>query len=420
MAGDFVQTLVLMPVSIVAAVVSLSAVGGVHGFFQKMPSSFYHWGETSNINLVGLWVFATLLQKFVSTNSMQDSSRYLSVKDSKHARKAALLGAILHTIGPVLWFIPPMAARIAYPHIEQMFPRMKNPPEASFFAIAVNTMPAGMVGLLLSAIFGATMSAMDGGLNKNAGFFVKNFYQPYVRPEAGERHLLLVGKLSTLLLGIVIIMAGLLFAAWKGTNIFKQMTLYSGLVGLPVTIPLVLGLFIKRAPGWAGWSTVVVTLGASLLTHLLLTPERAGNVFGFALNSKDTYYWDFLSGTLINILVGCTWFLGSCMFAARRPIEEQTRVNEFFQKIHTPVDFEKEEGAGSDNLQAKVMGLLCLIYGGFLLLLMAIPNPWTGRLAFAFCGAMMAGIGCLLSRASRAKGVKEAETRLAEAQTSST
>ena len=86
----------------------------------------------------------------------------------------------------------------------------------------------------------------------------------------------------------------------------------------------------------------------------------------------------------------------------------------------TPVDFEKEEGAGSDNLQAKIMGLLCLIYGGFLLLLMAIPNPWTGRLAFAFCGAMMAGIGWLLSRASRAKVVKEAETRLAEAQTSST
>ena len=43
-------------------------------------------------------------------------------------------------------------------------------------------------------------------------------------------------------------------------------------------------------------------------------------------------------------------------------------------------------------------------------------NPahrWSGRLAFAFCGAMMAGIGLLLSRASRAKVVKEAEVRLA-------
>src|SRR5205814_7861669 len=117
----------------------------------------------------------------------------------------------------------------------------------------------------------------------------------------------------------VIVLAGLLFAQWKGTNIFKQMTLYSGLVGLPVTIPLVLGLFIKRAPGWAGWSTVIVTLFASLLTHLSLTAERAGHWFGVAMNSKDIYYWDFLSGTLINILIGCTWFLGSCLFAQKRP-----------------------------------------------------------------------------------------------------
>jgi Na+/proline symporter len=351
---------------------------------------------------------------------MQDSSRYLSVKDSKHARKAALLGAILHTVGPVLWFIPPMAARIAYPHIEEMFPRMKNPPEASFFAIAVHTMPAGMVGLLLSAIFGATMSAMDGGLNKNAGFFVKNFYQPHIGKNSSERELLVIGKITTLLLGLIIIGAGLLFASWKGTNIFKQMTLYSGLVGLPVTIPLVLGLFIKRAPGWAGWSTVIVTLGASLVTHLLLTPERAGSLLGFTLNSKDTYYWDFLSGTLINILVGCTWFCGSCLFAESRPIDERQRVGEFFQRLHTPVDFEKEEGAGSDNLQARIMGLLCLIYGGFLLLLMAIPNPWTGRLAFGFCALMMGGIGWMQSRASRAKVVQEAESRLVEPQTTST
>jgi hypothetical protein len=48
------------------------------------------------------------------------------------------------------------------------------------------------------------------------------------------------------------------------------------------------------------------------------------------------------------------------------------------------------------------MGLLCLIYGGFILLLMLIPNPTLGRLAFAFCGAMMAGIGGILLRGSKA------------------
>jgi hypothetical protein len=74
-------------------------------------------------------------------------------------------------------------------------------------------------------------------------------------------------------------------------------------------------------------------------------------------------------------------------------------VDSFFTKMHTPVDFEREQGAGSDNVQAKVMGMLCLVYGGFITLLMVIPNPWTGRLAFAFCGLIMFGIGWVLWRA---------------------
>jgi len=58
------------------------------------------------------------------------------------------------------------------------------------------------------------------------------------------------------------------------------------------------------------------------------------------------------------------------------------------------------------------MGLLCLIYGGFITLLAAIPNPISGRLAFVFCGLVMFGVGWLLHRSSRAKRAQgEAVTR---------
>src|SRR5690349_2299547 len=77
MAGDFVQMLILMPVSLVAAFLAIAKVGGVSAFAERMPSKFVHWGEAGSWNIIGLWVIATLLQKFVSTNSMQDCSRYL-------------------------------------------------------------------------------------------------------------------------------------------------------------------------------------------------------------------------------------------------------------------------------------------------------------------------------------------------------
>ena len=133
-----------------------------------------------------------------------------------------------------------------------MYPNLKNPEEASFIAIAQAVMPVGMVGLLISGIFASTMSTMDAGLNRNAGIFVKNFYQLYIRPRASEKELLVASKISTLILGILIILAGWMFAHWKDLTIFEMMTYFSSLVGLPVAIPLVLGMWNRRAPAWAG------------------------------------------------------------------------------------------------------------------------------------------------------------------------
>jgi Na+/proline symporter len=407
MAGDFVQMLILMPVTIVACWLALDRVGGFGEFMRRAPPHFAHWGAVANSNIILLWIVATFVQKFVATNSMSDTSRYLAVKDSRHARKAALLAFALNVIGPAVWFLPPMIARVTHPDLAASFPKLKEyglrPEEASYFAICVATMPAGMVGLLLSGIFGATMSSMDGGLNKNAGFFVKNFYQIHVHPRATERELLVASKLTTFVLGVLIIGAGLVFARMKDLPIFNLMLNYSAMVSLPVAIPLVMGLLIKRAPDWAGWSTVLVTLATSLITNLFIGGPLAHSLFGAQLNKRELDDWTYFTSVMFNSAVGVGWFLLSCLFAQTRSAEETQRVNELFVRMHTPVDFHAEEGAGSDNLQAKVMGILCMIYGGFVLLLIAIPNSFVGRMCFVFCGGTIAGIGAALYFASRGR-----------------
>jgi Na+/proline symporter len=341
-----------------------------------------------------------LLQKFVSTNTMTDASRYLSVKDTKHARRAALLATVMFCIGSAVWFIPPMVSRILQPDLRAVFPNVPNPQDASYFAIASISMPEGMLGVLLSAIFAATMSSMDSGLNKNAGFFVKNFYQVAIRPRATERELVIASMISTLVFGILIILIGLLFASWRHLTIFRLMVNFGGWVALPISVPLVWGMFVRRAPSWAAWSTVLVGLTTSYLTNRYLSAAWAGDMFGFKLNARETSDWAQLAGILMNIAVGSTWFLLTPLIQSRLSVTEQRRVDEFFTKMHTPVDFEREERSpGSDNLQARVMGMLCLIYGGFVTLLALAPNPLSGRLAFVFCGVCMCSIGALLYRA---------------------
>jgi len=400
-ASDFVQMLLLMPVTVVAAVLALIKIGGIKPFLQQTPRHFWHWGDAANSRLVLFWVIAILIQRWVTINNMTDASRYLSVKDSHHARKAALLGAILFVIGPAVWFIPPMVARVTNPDLHAAFPNVPNPQETAYFAIAKETMPVGMLGLLLSGIFAATMGQMDGGLNRNAGYFIKNFYQVILRPRASEHELLLASKVSTVVFGIMIIFASWWFTTLQNNPLFTLMQRFSIWVGLPVAVPLIWGMFLRRAPSWAGWTTVLIGLASSYLTQRFLNTAWIGRAAGFSLNRVEADYWVQGISAVVNVGVCSAWFLLTPLLARRMKPAEAQRVDRFFTEMRTPVDFEREQGPGSDNMQAKVMGMLCLIYGAFITLLALIPNPLSGRVAFVFCGAVMFGVGWLLHRASK-------------------
>ena len=402
-AGDFMQMLILMPVTIVAAFLAIAHVGGWSAFLAKLPSHHFNWTEAARPQLIWLWVIAIFIKQFISTNNMTEASRYLNVKDTGQARKAALLGMVLFLIGSPVWFIPPMAASIVHPDLAAIFPQLKNPTEGAFVAIGLTTMPAGMVGLFISGIFAATMSSMDAGLNKNAGFFVKNFYHVVLRPNAHEKEQLFVSKLVTLVMGLLVILAAQTFSSWKNIKLFDLMLQFGGLIALPYSVPLIWGTIIRRAPAWAGWTTVLVGFISSLLATYVLTPSWFAGVMGWAqaLNPREVSDWGLLSSVLLNTVVCSGWFLGCCWFHRRRGDAEQTRVAQFFKQMETPVDFDREIGQANDTEQHRLLGILCLIYGGFVALLVLIPNPPVGRVAMLTCAGMVLIVGALLYRKAR-------------------
>jgi solute:Na+ symporter, SSS family len=404
-AGDFIQMLILMPVTIVAAIFALAQVGGIGLFLQKVPHRHLFLTEGARGEILYLWIIAILIKQFIVTNTLLEASRYLTVKDTRNARLAALLGTVLFLIGPLVWFIPPMVAAITHPDLHQMFPRLPNPSEGAYVAACFDFMPAGMIGLLISGIFAATMSAMDGGLNRNAGFFVKNFYQIVLRPAAKETELLFAAKITTCVFGVLVIFAALAFSTWSGTSLFKLMQNFGALVAIPYSMPLVWGTVIKRAPSWAGWSTVLVGFSASLVGLNFFNANWIQHLMDWGqLTKREQDDWSLLMGVLLNVFICSLWFLGSCAFAKLRPAEEKIRVEEFFTAMNTPVDFEREGGVASDAQQYRTLGTLCLIYGSFLALMLLIPNPLTGRLGILFCVAcMLIPGGMLLWTSSRAK-----------------
>ncbi|MSU72756.1 MAG: hypothetical protein EXS43_10495 [Opitutus sp.] len=259
LAGDFIQMLILMPVCIVVTVLALLKVGGVGSFFAQLPAHHLDFSQVFTEQFLGLWVVAMLLKQFLSTNNVSDASRYLCVKDSKHARWAGFLGAGLFVVGIVIWFVPPMAAAILHPSLAELYPNMKNPAEASFIAISRDVLPVGMLGLLVSGIFASTIATMDSGLNRNAGIFIKNFYQPVLRPHATDQQLLRASKLTTIVFGGLVIFMAWRLSQLQGLSLFSITVRFSALVTTPFWVPMLLGMLVSDTPPWSAgprWRSV--------------------------------------------------------------------------------------------------------------------------------------------------------------------
>jgi len=400
-ASDFIQVLILMPVCLVVAILAVIKVGGMGTFLDRVPTQHFDFGQVFSKEFLLFWCLAILVKQFTSTNNLMDASRYLCVKDSRHARWAGFLGAGLFIFGIFIWFIPPMAAAVLFPDLSVVFPKLNNPHEGAFMAISQAVLPVGMVGLLVSGIFAATMSSMDSGLNKNAGIFIKNFYQPVLQPHATDRQLLRAGKFTTIVLGLLVILVAWQLSKLRGMSLFDMMVRFGSLVSVPITVPLVWGLLIKRTPPWAAWTTVLVGFISSLVCENILTSRWAADTFigaGSVLDRSSTEYWGQAIAVSLNILVGSVWFIGSTLFWRQANPAYRAQVETFFTKLHTPVDFHAEGGVDNSARQESLIGKLCLAYGGFVMVLVAIPNPLLGRLSFLFCGGLVAGIGLALVR----------------------
>ncbi len=425
-AGDFVQLLILMAVSIATAFLVLghADIGGISGLVEKVPSHHFNWSEVAHWEIIWLWIACTFVHKLVNLNNMQDSYRYLNVKDEKQSRKAALLASVLMLVGPVIWFIPPMAARVFSPDLAVEFPAIEKPHEVAYVFAAMKVLPAGMMGLLVCGLFAATISSMDSGLNRNAGIFVRCFYQRVVK-DPSPRHLLRVGQVASALFGVFIILIAIFINELKGFDLFDLMMMFSGMIAIPYAIPLMWGIIFKNTPSWSGWSTVLIGFSVSFaltynwevdgVKNYIIDPTWFGDWFGFEdeMSTREMKDYLYFAPIYANVVICSVWFFFTGFFNKFSSSQYRERVDKFFKAMNTPIDFETEVGEGKDSVQSKTLGILCLIYGSFVLLGVLIPqetNPIAGRLAFLFCGGLIAGIGLLLFRASKKQAVAEDAT----------
>jgi Na+/proline symporter len=265
---------------------------------------------------------------------------------------------------------------------------LNQPSEAAYIAMGLRVLPPGLVGVLLAAMLASSMASLSTINHVVTGIFAKDLYQGYFRPEASDRHMLYASRVTSLLVGVVMICVALVFAR-GASGIFTLLFILESIFLIPLGLPLLYGFLTKRGPWWSALFAYVIGACTSLVTNVYLN-----RYLGWGLN--ETY--------LIGIPAVTTtvaFFVPVILFSPTGQFAE--RVAAFFVKLATPVDPATELGESgvSGRGQLAIVGKVTTGIGLACFLMLLATAPGHDRIVIAIYAASTTIVGLIFVLAGR-------------------
>jgi len=196
------------------------------------------------------------------------AQRMLSAKDEKNAIGATLLFNFAHyALRPWPWIIVALASMVVFPDlasIKEAFPNIADTylkDDIAYPAMLTKLGP-GWIGLVTASIIAAYMSTIGTHLNWGSSYVVNDFYKRFVKPDAEEKQLVAVGRITTILLMVI---AGLLalFFLNNATQAFNVLILSGAGTG---------AIYLLRWFWWRinAWTEIVAMFGATVVAIILV------------------------------------------------------------------------------------------------------------------------------------------------------
>ena len=402
-AANFVQGLVALAVVsvMIFLIFRLPEIGGISGFIDKLPARHFDFSQNRRMPIVWIWFTLMIFQRlFVTLNMAGEGGRWLTIKDEKNAFKMAILIIVCGILTPWMIAVAPMASAIVFPmeKLAEMFPNLKEPAEGAVVAMAYKVMPAGILGVFIVAIFATELSTIQFMLNMNSGILIKNIYCRIFRKNSSDREQLIAGKITTLCLGLTFISIATLMETKRTMDLFDFALRLGAIVGGPLVIPMAMGIVVKKTPGWSAWSTVLVGVIVSLTTERFFSSQWLADLLNWgqlSANESNDLKVAVITG-MVTIIPLC-WFLFTKFFYKYVSAEEHDRIENFFTDLKTPI-VQADDSREQDQMQYRLLGTLCMIYGGTFILATAMPVGNKGRLCFLAIGGFIAILGLCLYR----------------------
>lgn len=249
--GDVVQGFILIGGALLAAVFLVTQTeGGASGFWDigMANDKFVLFDFSFDFRSATFWVIVLggLANNLISYTSDQTViQRYMTTSSEKAASKSIItngflsifVSIIFYTIGTGLYTFfktHPAAIDVTMQKTDAIFP---------FFMMS--QLPAGLAGLLIAALFAATMSTISSNINSISTAFTMDMYKKW-RPQTGDRKTLSVARWTGIVAGLIGTLIAIVMAVADIQSLLDYFNTILGLLTGAIGGLFIMGIFFKR------------------------------------------------------------------------------------------------------------------------------------------------------------------------------
>jgi len=281
---NIVELTVTMSGLVLAVPFALHAVGGwshlVDQVSVRQASGPVQPAQLFNITGAGIRQILTYVA--ILTPSFMVSPGLVQKLYGARSRESVQVGVGLNSLAQAAFAIVPailgLCALAAFPHLTN--------PELALPTVMMKLLPKWLGIWALASIFSAELSATDAILFMLSTSLAVDLYKTFMNPRVSDEKLLLVSRVTAIAAGVT----GILAAEFL-SSIIAAVSIFYGLLAVSLLVPVLAGLYWKRASSQAVLASIFGALaGTLLISHYtqgrglwVLSPQALGITIAFLI-----------------------------------------------------------------------------------------------------------------------------------------
>lgn len=260
---DFAQSIAIVAGLLWLALDMVGRVGGFEQMAASAPPGFFRFlPEAKPLNIIE-WVAALITIGLGSIPQQDVFQRVMSAKTERASVHACYTSSVMYLTVAFLPLIICYCARLLYPEL------MKEDTQRMIPVMVLQHQGLGMQILFFGALLSAILSTCSGALLAPATVLGENLIRPLYK-HIGDAQLLRIMRLSVV--GVALVTCAM---AIKRDDIYELVGESSTLSLVSLFVPLIGGLYWKKATSTGAILSMTVGMGAWLLALSVLPPVAA-------------------------------------------------------------------------------------------------------------------------------------------------